>query len=48
MGPLFLTASQAIVGAGTYIKIYTTYYSIKMEFLLVDVLIPIIKKTENL
>jgi hypothetical protein len=36
MGLLFLTASQAILKASTYIKINTTYYSNKMEFLQVE------------
>jgi len=36
MGLLLLTASQAIMKVGTYVLIYTAYYSNKIEFLRVE------------
>jgi len=36
MGLLSLTASQANMEVGTYIQIYTVYYSNKMEYLRVE------------
>jgi len=45
MGLLLLTASQAIMKVGTYILIYTAYYSNKIEYLRVEAF-DSIKKTE--
>jgi len=45
MGLLLITASQAIMEVGTYVLIYTTYYSNKIEILRVEAF-DSIKKTE--